>query len=374
MLEFSSSVQDFRRTTKGNIRHKLGDILTLMILARLCGQTSRADIIEFGRFNLKRLRKMGILDNGVPSEPTFCRIEKGIDNSLMAEALRKFSDFFRSELTAKGEPDIICMDGKALCGTVQENCRNPDIVSAFSSGAGITLATEPCQEKSNEIKAMPLLIGKLDIAGHVVTADAMAMQKDIVDAVRKKDADFLIELKANQKALMYGVEDRLVSAVPLQTFTDGPELDHGRIETRTYTVYDGLDLVADRSKWGEGLTVIVFGSDTIRKSTGERTTERRLYISSLAPHAPYLGHIIRKHWSIESMHWHLDRNFLQDSIKRRHTQAARNLDTIQRIVHAVFSIWRGRRRKLADKAKGIAELKRHISFGFTRLMRFLSQK
>ena len=317
---------------------------------------------------------MGILDNGVPSEPTFCRIEKGIDNSLMAEALRKFSDFFRSELTVKGEPDIICIDGKALCGTVQENGRNPDIVSAFSSGAGITLATEPCQEKSNEIKAMPLLIGKLDIAGHVVTADAMAMQKDIVDAVRKKDADFLIELKANQKALMYGVEDRLVSAVPLQTFTDGPELDHGRIETRTYTVYDGLDLVADRSKWGEGLTVVVFGSETIRKSTGERTTERRLYISSLAPDAPYLGHIIRKHWSIESMHWHLDRNFLQDSIKRRHTQAARNLDTIQRIVHAVFSIWRGRRRKLADKAKGIAELKRHISFGFTRLMRFLSQK
>ena len=279
MLEFSSSVQDFRRTTKGNIRHKLGDILTLMIPARLCGQTSRADIIEFGRFNLKRLRKMGILDNGVPSEPTLCRIEKGIDSSLMAEALRKFSDCFRSELTAKG---------------------NPDIVSAFSSGAGITLATEPCQEKSNEIKAMPLLIGKLDIAGHVVTVDAMAMQKDIVDAVRKKDADFMIERKANQKALMYGVEDRLVSAVPLQTFTDGPELDHGRIETRTYTVYDGLDLVADRSKWGEGLTVIVSGSETIRKSTGERTTERRLYISSLAPDAPYLGHIIRKHWSIES--------------------------------------------------------------------------
>lgn len=261
-----------------------------------------------------------------------------------------------------------------MCGTVQENGRNPDIVSAFSCGAGITLATEPCQEKSNEIKAMPLLMGKLDIAGHVVTADAMAMQKDIVDAIRNKDADFLIELKANQKALMYSVEDRLGSAVPLQTFTDGPGLDHGRIETRTYTVYDDLDLVADRSRWGEGLTVIVFESETIRESTGERTAERRLYISSLAPDTPYLGYIIRKHWSIESMHWHLDRNFLQDSIKRKHTQAARNLDTIQRIVHAVFSIWRGRRRKLADKARGIAELKRYISFGFTRLMRFLGQK
>ena len=161
MLEFSSSVPDFRRTTKGNIRHKLGDILTLMILARLCDQTSRADIIEFGRFNLKRLRKMGILDNGVPSEPTFCRVEKGIENSLMVEAMREFSDCFRSELTVKREPDIIYMDGKALCGTVQDNGRNTDIVSAFSSDEGITHATEPCQEKSNEIKAMPLLIRKL---------------------------------------------------------------------------------------------------------------------------------------------------------------------------------------------------------------------
>lgn len=374
MLEFSSSVPDFRRTDKGNLRHKLGDILTLMILGRLCGHTVRADIIEFGKFNLKRFQRMGMLLGGVPSEPTFCRVENSIDDTLMAGAMQRFSDAFRSELTEEDEPDIICMDGKAMCGTVQENGRNPDIVSAFSCGAGITLATEPCQEKSNEIKAMPLLIGRLDIAGHVVTADAMAMQKDIVDAIRKKDADFLIELKANQKALMYGVEDRLGSAVPLQTFTDGPELDHGRIETRTYTVYDGLDLVADRSKWGEGLTVIVFESGTIRKSTGERTTERRLYISSLEPDAPYLGYIIRKYWSIESMHWHLDRNFLQDSIKRKHTKAARNLDTIQRIVHAVFSIWRGRRRKLADKAKGIAELKRHISFGFTRLMRFMGQK
>lgn len=29
------------------------------------------------------------------------------------------------------------------------------------------------------------------------------MQKDIVDAFRKKEADFLIELKANRKALLY---------------------------------------------------------------------------------------------------------------------------------------------------------------------------
>ena len=168
-----------------------------MILARLSGHTVRADIIAFGEFNLERLRKLGMLENGVPSEPAFCRVENGIDDRLMAEAMERFSDSFRGELTEKDAPDIICMHGKAMRGTVQDHGRYPDIVSAFSCDAGITLATEPCPEKSNEIKAMPLLLGRLDIKGHIITADAMAMQKDIVEAIRKKDADFLIELKAN---------------------------------------------------------------------------------------------------------------------------------------------------------------------------------
>ena len=36
------------------------------------------------------------------------------------------------------------------------------------------MATEARQEKSYEIKAVPQLIDKLDIAGKIVTADAMA--------------------------------------------------------------------------------------------------------------------------------------------------------------------------------------------------------
>ena len=34
---------------------------------------------------------------------------------------------------------------------------------------------------------------------------------------------------------------------------------------------------------------------------------------------PRLGDMIRHHWSIESMHWQLDRNLLQDKIKRKKT-------------------------------------------------------
>ena len=53
------------------------------------------------------------------------------------------------------------------------------------------------------------------------------------------------------------------------------------------------------------------------------------------------------------MHWGLDVNLLQDKVKRKSAKAARNLDTIQRIVCTIFSAWKGRRRKKTDKKKGL---------------------
>ena len=47
LMDFADSVPDFRRSDKGNIRHRLADIIILMIFARECGCVGRADIIQF---------------------------------------------------------------------------------------------------------------------------------------------------------------------------------------------------------------------------------------------------------------------------------------------------------------------------------------
>ena len=120
------------------------------------------------------------------------------------------------------------------------------------------------------------------------------------------------------------------------------------------------------------MTIIEYKSSTIKKSTGVCISEKRLYVSSLPADTPRPGAIVRNHWSIESMHWGLDVNLLQDKVKRKSAKAAHNLDTIQRIVCTIFSAWKGRRRKKADKKKGFAELMRHISKSFTLLIRFLA--
>ena len=117
----------------------------------------------------------------------------------MAGCLAAFAEIFRKEAAVPGLAEIICIDGKATRGTLYGNGRTPNIVSAYSPDLGLTLATDACEEKSNEIKSVPVLLDKLDISGHVITADAMSFQKAIIDKIKGKGGDFVIELKANQR-------------------------------------------------------------------------------------------------------------------------------------------------------------------------------
>lgn len=61
-MDVAISVPDFRRKTKGNFKHKLEDILVLMLMARAGECVSRSSIIEFGRHNLKRFHSLGTLE------------------------------------------------------------------------------------------------------------------------------------------------------------------------------------------------------------------------------------------------------------------------------------------------------------------------
>ena len=96
LKEFVKSVPDYRRTDKGNYKHKLEDILLLVILGRLGKCITRPDIIRFGERNLKRFRSLGILLEGVPSEPTLCRVFKHIDDEAMSERMSEFTAAFHA--------------------------------------------------------------------------------------------------------------------------------------------------------------------------------------------------------------------------------------------------------------------------------------
>ena len=373
LRKFVSSVPEYRRTSRGNVNHKLEDRLMLVILGRLSKCITRAEILQFGKRHLKRLQSKGLFPYGLPSEATLCRVFQSIDDEKMADRMSAFAEVFRKEISASAT-DIICIVGKAMRGTLYDNGRNPNIVSAYSLRSSFTLATDVCKEKSNEIKSVPRLLDKLDVSGCVVTADAMSCQKGIIDKIRGKGGDFVIELKANQRSLRYGLEDSIKATTPTDIYKEGPYLEHGRIESRVCRIFRGEELIADREKWNGNLTVIEILTSTEKKSDGRSTSEQRLYISGLDSSAERLSQITKQHWAIESMHWDLDRNLRQDSIKRKAERAARNLDTIQRMVLALIAVWKNRRKKISDKQKGTAQIIRELAVSFTNVLHFLAQK
>lgn len=110
------------------------------------------------------------------------------------------------------------------------------------------------------------------------------------------------------------------------------------------------------------------------KSDDSCASEKRLYVVSMKDTVEIFNRITRQHWSIESMYWCLDRNLQQDGIKCKTEKSMRDLDTVQRMVLMLIAVWINRRKKAADKRKGVAEIIRGLSASLTKLLHFLAQK
>lgn len=162
------------------------------------------------------------------------------------------------------------------------------------------------------------------------------MPGNIVTANPGKWRDFLIELNANQRTLRYGIEDKDGLAEAVDIYSESPILEHSRIETWVCQGFRGEDLIADREKWNGNLTVIEIRTDTERKSGGQKTSEGPMSQVFTTVQCCW-GTIARKHWAVETKQWGLDRNMRQDFIKWKSARAARNLDTIQRMVLSILS-------------------------------------
>lgn len=335
------SVCDYRKTHKRNFRHPLPDMLILSVLARLCGCGTRKEIIKFGECHLQLLQSLyGILPKGVPSEATLCRMEKCIDEDAFARLYSEFAHLLTAGIDppSDGRPAIKAIDGKFMRGTTLANGRWPDIVSIYDVGRGMATDTEACQEKSNEIKATPRLLERASFEpGTVVTADAMNCQTEIIDLILRKKAHYFIALKANQRTLRYSVEDTL----PGMTADDenhSVEIGHGRIHERRCRVFYGVGRISGIDKFRGVCAVVEVTTHTTYKATGEETSQTRYYITSMRGSAQLMDYISRKHWGIENnQHWELDTLQGQDATKRKYPKAARNLDTIQKIVHAIIA-------------------------------------
>lgn len=325
-----STMEDPRRTTKGNFLHPLTDILFLVISAVVSGADDWETVVLFGENQLEWLRKYGAYKNGIPSCDTLKRVFSALDPQQFNACFMDWTD----GICQLEQGEVVAIDGKTIRGTKEKDL--PHIVSAFASGKGLTLGQVKTNDKSNEITAIPELLDLLAITGTTVTIDAMGCQREIAEKIIGKGADYILAVKGNQKTLEQGILDTIALESPEKTDTRH-DLDHGRIETRACSVYTDLSHIENREKWAGLKTLARIQTETINKTTGKTGREQRIYISSLGADAENLNISIRKHWSVENnLHWTLDVLFREDASRKRKGNVAENFNIVLKTALAMI--------------------------------------
>jgi len=329
LSKLTSTLIDKRRTTKGNHKHKLEDIVLLVITAVLCGADDWDGIEVFGNSQLTWMRKFGSFEHGIPSHDTINRFFSTLDPCQFALNFTSWIDEIRDKI----KDEVIAVDGKSIRGSRAKSSGKSAIhmVSAYASKNGLCLGQIKTEEKSNEITAIPELLNLIDVSNCVVSIDAMGCQTNIAQKIRLRDADYLLAVKGNQGSLEQGITDTIRFVKPVDTDTED-DFGHGRIEKRTCSVYTNFEHIEGHEKWVDLRTIVRIESVVTNKKTDITSTQERFYITSMLPDAKRINKAVRSHWSVENnLHWSLDVIFKEDASRKRAGFVAENFNTVAKI-------------------------------------------
>lgn len=331
LLDWMEYIEDVRQERK--VRHKLKDILVIVLFATLADADDWVEIAMFADTYQDYLRKYIELKNGVPSHDTISRVMGLISPEIVQQLYGKWQELLNRN---EGETlrKLICIDGKTMRSNKRKEGKPSHIISAWSREEGFCLGQKAVSEKSNEITAIPELLDRIQIKGQIITIDAMGTQKAIAEKIRKKRADYVLALKGNQAGLYEDVALYFKDEQARQEVRENGgyirtvEKAHGQTERREYYQTADIGWLSQKKEW-KGIKSIGMEEKTIKEGKVEKK-EYRYYISSLAPDIETFKRAVRGHWSVESMHWHLDVTFREDANTTLDKQAAQNQNIIRK--------------------------------------------
>jgi predicted transposase YbfD/YdcC len=316
-------------------RHNLLELLTIALVASICGAESCVDFADFARDRETLFRDFLRLENGLPSHDTFSRLFRLLDPAAFTACFARFVDHLGA--TGRG---VLAIDGKTLRRSFDRAAQASPlhIVTAFACDARLVLGQLAVPEGGNEITAARALLGLLDLTGALVTGDAIHCQAETARLVTERGGEWLFALKANRPVMLSDVATLFADPVALAGFETHVTVDanHGRVETRRHFVCSEVSWLFSDRRYPEepsllGLACLGMVEATIDRD-GKTSTVRRYFVSSAALSAERFAQAVRAHWQIENaQHWVLDTAFDEDRARNRRDHGPANLATLRRL-------------------------------------------
>ena len=336
--------------------HPLPDVLFTALFALLCDCDAYTEMAMFAEDQLDWLRRYVPLPNGAPSHDTF----RYVIGLIQPAALLAITTAWAGAL----EGAHVIIDGKVSRGAKDPATGRSTLhlLRAWVSGRGLSAGQLACADKSNELCALPALLASLQLKGALVSIDAMAGHPEVARQIHEAGGDWLLALKANEKAARDTVsahfrslsgQDQALPAglapaatlhpphvAPLQwpcalsrTFTG--EQNRGRYESReVISIPVSADWWPKSWRWDGIQSATCVLRRTLRQRAGSDTPafEVHYYLSSLPAAAQTLGASIRQHWTIENgCHHVLDVTWHEDHCQVRERTAAHNLTLLREL-------------------------------------------
>jgi len=211
--------------------------------------------------------------------------------------------------------------------------------------------------------AIPTLVG-CELAGKVVTVDALLTQRAFAKHLTARQADYQFTVKGNQPGLKRSLAARFRKR-GAPNFAETLPTTHGRSETRRIWVQNVEPAELDFPNVGQ---IFCIEREVWRKKSGKHSLEVVLGLTSLSAQKASPQRMLklnRGHWIIESTHYLLDWNYDEDRSRIRTGFGPENITRLRRFALGILKSFQPKTKET------IAAMMRQLSFSTRRVFDYL---